>query len=127
MEEGSNDNNSNDNSLYISILYGLINASIVLPVLMSFSSIIYRHPAFAPYMPVLVKLTVFSGIVHQVCFSTFSSLPFAVGQVRSFAIKKIVAVGRPYLSLIYVVSQHTTRPTIHTNRYKTPDLFSCRA
>ncbi|KAI2510270.1 secondary active sulfate transmembrane transporter [Fragilaria crotonensis] len=68
--------------LFISALYGLINAFIVLPVLMSFGSIIYRDEAFAPYMPVLVKLTVVSGMVHQLCFSTFSGLPFAVGQVQ---------------------------------------------
>jgi SulP family sulfate permease len=68
--------------LYISALYGLINAFIILPVLMSFGSIIYRDEAFAPYMPVLVKLTVVSGMVHQICFSTFSTLPFAVGQVQ---------------------------------------------
>lgn len=70
------------NPIWISMLYGLINATIVLPVLMSFGSIIYRDAAFSPYMPVLIKLTVFSGMVHQVCFSTFSSLPFAVGQVQ---------------------------------------------
>lgn len=66
----------------ISIMYGLINAVIVLPVLMSFGSIIYRDEAFAPYLPVLIKLTVVSGMVHQLCFSTFSTLPFAVGQVQ---------------------------------------------
>lgn len=70
------------NPIWICVLYGLINAAIVLPVLMSFGSIIYRDQAFAPYMPVLIKLTVVSGMVHQVCFSTFSSLPFAVGQVQ---------------------------------------------
>ena len=70
------------NPKWISILYGLINATIVLPVLMSFASIIYRDQAFAPYMSILVKLTTVSGIVHQFYFSTLSSLPFAVGQVQ---------------------------------------------
>jgi sulfate permease, SulP family len=70
------------NPFYISVLYGIINAFIVLPVLMSFGSIIYRDEHFAPYMPVLVKLTVVSGLVHQLCFSTLSGLPFAVGQVQ---------------------------------------------
>lgn len=64
------------------ILYGMINATIVLPVLMSFTSIIYRDDAFGAYIPILVKLTIVSGIVHQLCFSTFSSMPFAVGQVQ---------------------------------------------
>lgn len=71
----------------IYILYGLINATIVLPVIMSFGSIIYHDPFFRPYLPVLVKLTVFSGMVHQVCFSSISSLPFAVGQVQVNKIK----------------------------------------
>jgi hypothetical protein len=70
------------NPAWISIMYGIINATIILPVLMSFGSIIYRDQAFAPYMPVLVKMTVVSGVVHQLCFSMFSSLPFAVGQVQ---------------------------------------------
>jgi sulfate permease, SulP family len=70
------------NPLGMSILYGLINATIVLPVLMSFGSIIYRDEAFRPYLNVLIKLTVVSGVVHQLCFSTLSSLPFAVGQVQ---------------------------------------------
>ncbi len=67
---------------HIAILYGLINFVIVLPVLMSFGSIIYHDEFFKPYLPVLVKLTVVSGVVHQFCFSTFSTLPFAVGQVQ---------------------------------------------
>lgn len=69
-------------SCAVSVVYGAINAIIVLPILMSFGSIIYRDDAFAPYMPVLVKLTIVSGVVHQLCFSTISSLPFAVGQVQ---------------------------------------------
>ena len=79
-----------ENPVWVCALYGLINASIVLPVLVSFASIIYHNEAFAPAMPTLVKLTLVSGMVHQVCFSTFSSLPFAVGQVQgeSFTMKK---------------------------------------
>ena len=69
------------NPVWLCVMYGLINATIVLPVLMSFASIIYRDEAFASAMPTLVKLTLVSGMIHQVCFSTFSSLPFAVGQV----------------------------------------------
>ena len=69
------------NPVWLCVMYGLINATIVLPVLMSFASIIYRDQTFAPAMPTLVKLTLVSGMVHQVCFSTFSSLPFSIGQV----------------------------------------------
>lgn len=37
---------------------------------------------YQPYMPMLAKLFILSSVVHQVCFSLFSSLPYAVGQVR---------------------------------------------
>lgn len=70
------------NPVWIDVLYGIINATMVLPITMSFASIIYRDDAFAPYIPIFVKLTIASGVVHQLCFSTFSSLPFAVGQVQ---------------------------------------------
>lgn len=70
------------NPAWLSVMYGLINATIILPVLMSFAAIIFRNEAFSAAMPALVKLTLVSGMIHQVCFSTFSSLPFAVGQVQ---------------------------------------------
>lgn len=71
-----------DMPFYMSVLYGAINCTIVLPVIMSFGNIIYRDNAFADYMPVLIKLTLFSGMVHQLCFSVFSTLKFAVGSVQ---------------------------------------------
>lgn len=83
LQQSNEDRNGDEATpVLVSALYGLINGFIVLPVLMSFGSIIYRDEAFAPYMPVLVKLTVVSGMVHQLCFSMLSSLPFAVGQVQ---------------------------------------------
>jgi MFS superfamily sulfate permease-like transporter len=70
------------NPLSVSICYGLVNAIIVLPVIMSFGNIIYHDEFFRPYLPVLVKLTVVSGVVHQLCFAFFSTLPFAIGSVQ---------------------------------------------
>lgn len=73
---------SQSTPLLVSLLYGIVNTSIVLPVLMSFGSIIYHDDFFRPYLSVLMKLTVVSGAVHQITFSSVSSLPFAVGQVQ---------------------------------------------
>lgn len=70
------------NPAWICVMFGVINATIVIPVVMSFGNIIYQNAAFVPYMPVLIKLTMISGVVHQLCFSTLSSLPFAVGSVQ---------------------------------------------
>lgn len=73
---------SQSNPPLLSLMYGLVNTSIVLPVIMSFGSIIYHDDFFRPYLSVLMKMTLVSGAVHQTCFSTISSLPFAVGQVQ---------------------------------------------
>ena len=66
-------------------MYGVINAVVVAPVMVGFAAIIFRHPAFhtdpAVY-PALVKLVLFSSMVHQASFSAFSSLPFSIGQVQ---------------------------------------------
>ena len=78
----------------ISLLYGLVNTSIILPVLMSFGSIIYHHDFFKPYLSTLMKLTVLSGAVHQITFSTVSSLPFAVGQVQDAGLIFLSAMSR---------------------------------
>ena len=65
-----------------SALYGFISSLMVLPVSISFCSIIFSDTAFASYLPHLVKLVLFSSAIHQLCFATFSSLTFAVGQVQ---------------------------------------------
>eukprot|EP00054_Salpingoeca_dolichothecata_P023001 m.152094 g.152094 ORF g.152094 m.152094 type:complete len:1056 (+) comp24534_c0_seq1:22-3189(+) len=65
-----------------SLLFGAINSIILIPVMISFANIIFRDKFFEPYLPILVKLVLFSSIVHQVMFSLISSLPFAVGQVQ---------------------------------------------
>ncbi len=73
---------SQSNPPMVSLLYGMINTSIVLPIVMSFGSIIYRDDFFRPYLSGLIQLTIVSGAVHQISFSTFSTLPFAVGSVQ---------------------------------------------
>eukprot|EP00559_Dactyliosolen_fragilissimus_P004110 CAMPEP_0184862336 /NCGR_PEP_ID=MMETSP0580-20130426/6807_1 /TAXON_ID=1118495 /ORGANISM="Dactyliosolen fragilissimus" /LENGTH=736 /DNA_ID=CAMNT_0027360151 /DNA_START=145 /DNA_END=2351 /DNA_ORIENTATION=+ len=70
------------NPTSMSIIYGLINSAIVLPIIMSFGSIIYSDAYFRPFLPLLVKLTVISGIVHQLCFCFCSTLPFSIGSVQ---------------------------------------------
>jgi SulP family sulfate permease len=61
---------------------GLINAIIGMPVMLSFTAIIYRHPFFDPYISPLVKVVFLSSALHQAIFAAGSSMPFAVGQVQ---------------------------------------------
>uniref|UniRef100_K3W503 SLC26A/SulP transporter domain-containing protein n=1 Tax=Globisporangium ultimum (strain ATCC 200006 / CBS 805.95 / DAOM BR144) TaxID=431595 RepID=K3W503_GLOUD len=63
-------------------MYGMLNTVILIPVMISFAQIIFRDPAFQPYMTDLVKLVLVSAAVHQLCFTLTSSLSFAIGQVQ---------------------------------------------
>ena len=66
-------------------MYGVINAVVVAPVMIGFAAIIFRHPAFhedPTVYPALVKLVLFSSMVHQCAFSACSTLPFSIGQVQ---------------------------------------------
>lgn len=67
---------------YSGILYGIIGSLMCLPITISFCSIIFKDSAFSSSISLLVKLVLFSSFVHQCCFSIFSNLPFAVGQVQ---------------------------------------------
>ena len=69
-------------SLSTGMLYGIINGIMCIPVSISFCSIIYRDKGFEEYLPQLVKLVLFSSMIHQWAFTTYSSLPFAIGQVQ---------------------------------------------
>eukprot|EP00904_Undaria_pinnatifida_P013030 jgi/Undpi1/8858/HiC_scaffold_25.g11320.m1 len=64
------------------IIYGAVNAMMAIPILYGYAAIIFRHSVFAPYMPALAKLIIFSSMVHQTVFSVSSTLPFAIGQVQ---------------------------------------------
>lgn len=62
--------------------YGLINCIMSVPFLYGYASVIFSAAPFAQYASRLAKLVVLSSAVHQVCFSIWSSLPFAIGQVQ---------------------------------------------
>ena len=93
LEELRKEFANDSNSIGVNIAYGIVNAFIVLPVIMSFGNIIYQDAFFKPYLPVLVKLTVVSGVVHQLCFSSFSTLPFAVGSVQDAGLIFLSAIA----------------------------------
>jgi hypothetical protein len=83
------DNNNNNNNeevevdqIYLGTLYGVVNGIMVVPVSVAFCNIIFRNDAFSKFLPNLTKLVLFSSAIHQIAFSQFSTLPFAVGQVQ---------------------------------------------
>lgn len=77
-------------------------------MMISFASIIFRDHAFTPYMPALIKLVLFSSLTHQLCFTLFSSLPFAVGQVQDAG---LIFLSSMASSLVLSVSEENLIPT----------------
>eukprot|EP00045_Choanoeca_perplexa_P014077 m.163665 g.163665 ORF g.163665 m.163665 type:complete len:1097 (+) comp16556_c0_seq5:174-3464(+) len=88
-------------------LFGVINAIIIVPVVVSYTQIIFSDPFFKPHLPLLVKLLFFSSVVHQTCFTLMSSLPFAIGQVQD--------AGLIFLSAMATKVVHTLSQGHHTD------------
>jgi hypothetical protein len=67
--------------IYI-LVYALVNVIISVPGLYGYAAVIFNHPVFTPHMNALSKLVILSSLVHQLGFTLFSSLPFAIGTVQ---------------------------------------------
>ncbi|CAM9527246.1 unnamed protein product [Scytosiphon promiscuus] len=80
-------------SIVRGIAYGTVNGILLPPVLVSFTAMIFRDPAFASHLPRLVKLVMFSGAVHAACFGCLSSLNFAVGSVQDAGLIFLSAIA----------------------------------
>lgn len=64
------------------LVYGFVNVIIAAPGLYGYASVIFKDPVFHPYRNDLAKLVISSSLVHQLGFTMFSSLDFAIGTVQ---------------------------------------------
>lgn len=64
------------------VVYAMVNVIISLPGLYGYAAVIFSDPIFVPHMNTLAKLVILSSAVHQLGFTLFSSLPFAIGTVQ---------------------------------------------
>lgn len=62
------------------IIFGLINAIVGIPTMISFAAIVYQDAVYGPLLGQLARFSFFSAAMHQLAFTVFSTLPFAVGQ-----------------------------------------------
>eukprot|EP00878_Enallax_costatus_P013193 GHUV01013790.1.p1 GENE.GHUV01013790.1~~GHUV01013790.1.p1 ORF type:complete len:1035 (+),score=287.38 GHUV01013790.1:628-3732(+) len=67
-------------TLRTDVLYGIINAVVGIPTMISFAAIVYQDATYKPYLGQLARMSFFSAAIHQLVFTIWSSLPFAVGQ-----------------------------------------------
>jgi hypothetical protein len=63
-------------------VYAGVNVIISAPGLYGYAAVIFNHEAFQSHMNALSKLVIFSSLIHQLAFTLFSGLPFAIGTVQ---------------------------------------------
>jgi sulfate permease, SulP family len=64
------------------LVYAVVNVVIAVPSLYGYAAVIFKHPIFHPYRNQLAKLVISSSLIHQLGFTMFSSMPFAIGMVQ---------------------------------------------
>ena len=77
-----NSTKTKETNYLLAIIYGIVNTILTVPCMYGYALIIFSDPFFAPHLPMLCKLVLFSSAVHQIVFSISSTLPFAIGQVQ---------------------------------------------
>jgi SulP family sulfate permease len=73
---------SKKSSIIYIIIFGAVNSIMAIPCLFGYAAVIFNNEAFGPYINTLSKVVLWSSMIHQFCFMTFSSLNFAIGQVQ---------------------------------------------
>ena len=81
IQEESKTQNAAQHYLFC-LIYAVVNVIIAVPALFGYAAVIFNHPIFANHMNVLSKLLISSSLIHQLGFTLFSSLPFAIGTVQ---------------------------------------------
>ena len=75
-------------------VYGLVNFVMCIPVLVSYTYIVFADPKFSPYIPGLYKVMLLSSALCQFVFCRASQMPFAVGQVQDVGLIFLQAMTR---------------------------------
>lgn len=92
-----------NHTIFHYLIYALINVIIAVPGLYGYASVIFNHPAFQPHMNALAKLVIFSSFVHQLGFTLFSSLSFAIGTVQDAGLIFLSAMSNSIAEVSLVV------------------------
>ena len=66
----------------LDFVYGLINFLRILPCVAAFAHIVCADDVFKPFFPYILKIVIFSSVVHQAVFCVYSGLLFAIGSVQ---------------------------------------------
>lgn len=64
------------------VVYAIVNVIIGAPALYGYAAVIFNNPIFDSHMNALSKLVIFSSLIHQLGFTLFSNLEYAIGMVQ---------------------------------------------
>jgi len=64
------------------VIYATVNVIIGAPGLYGYAAVIFNNPVFDGHMNALSKLVIFSSLMHQLGFTLFSTLDYAIGMVQ---------------------------------------------
>jgi SulP family sulfate permease len=98
----------------VGVLFGAVDAIMVVPITISFTAIIFRHEVFMQLLPSLVKITLFSSAVHQIAFTWNSGLNFAVGQVQDAGLIFLSSMAANIAEFMLDSGNHNTKAIVST-------------
>jgi hypothetical protein len=87
------------------LVYALVNVVIAVPGLFGYAAVIFKAPVFHPYRNQLAKLVISSSLVHQLGFTLFSSLPFAIGTVQDAGLVFLSAMSSTIADRMMMAAQ----------------------
>eukprot|EP00804_Cyclotella_cryptica_P022108 CCRYP_011586-RD/>CCRYP_011586-RD protein AED:0.09 eAED:0.09 QI:247/1/1/1/0.36/0.5/12/380/966 len=99
VENSKEETNKNESFLYY-VIYAFVNSIMCLPCLYGYASVIFNHAIYQPHINALSKLVIFSSVIHQCCFTLFSTLPFSIGQVQDAGLIFLSAMSNKIASRI---------------------------
>jgi SulP family sulfate permease len=97
------------------VIYAFVNSIMCVPCLYGYAAVIFAHDVFQPHINALSKLVILSSVVHQICFSAFSTLPFAIGQVQDAGELRYVRRAASAFVLYYSACVSLCSPSSLTN------------
>jgi hypothetical protein len=88
------------------------------PSLYGYAAVIFKHPIFHPYRNQLAKLVISSSLIHQLGFTMFSSMPFAIGMVQDAGLVFLSAMSGTIADRVLLHRHHH-----HKNGSSDDDIY----
>jgi hypothetical protein len=117
-KQGQQPTKSSPPPLLSCLVYAVVNVVIAVPSLYGYAAVIFKHPIFHPYRNQLAKLVISSSLIHQLGFTMFSSMPFAIGMVQDAGLVFLSAMSGTIADRVLLHRHHH-----HKNGSSDDDIY----